>query len=165
MAVPGSVLWLKQPGAQAQAHLSARAAALGIDPARLIYAPPVPLEDHLARHGLADLFLDTFPYTGHATTCDALWCGLPVLTRKGDSYAARVAASQLQAVGMPELVTETGERYEGLAIALAGDPQKLKALRDRLARNRASSPLFDTERFARNIENVYRRILADRLSG
>ncbi len=164
-AVPQSVLWLKQPGTQAQAHLSARAAALEVDPARLIYAPPVSLEDHLARHGLADLFLDTFPYTGHATTCDALWCGLPVLTRKGGSYAARVAASQLRAVGLPELVTQTGEDYEALAIALARDPVRLKDLRDRLAHNRASSPLFDTERFARNIEDAYRRILADRLSG
>ena len=164
-AVPESVLWLKQPAPSAQANLSARAARLGIDPNRLIYAPPLALEDHLARHAMADLFLDTFPYTGHATTCDALWAGLPVLTRKGNSYAARVAASQLHAVGLPELVTESGEQYETLAIALAGDPARMKNLRDRLADNRATAPLFDTQRFARNIENIYVRILQDRLSG
>ncbi len=164
-AVPDSVLWLKQPSAQAQSSLAARAAALEVDPARLIYAPLVPLEDHLARHAAADLFIDTFPYTGHATTCDALWAGLPVLTRKGGSYAARVAASQLQAVGLPELVTETAEEYEALAIVLAGDSARLKSLRSRLADNRATAPLFDTQRFARNIEAVYARILADRFNG
>lgn len=164
-AVPGSVLWLKQPSAQAQSNLAARAAALDVDPARLIYAPPVPLEDHLARHGLADLFLDTFPYTGHATTCDALWCGLPVLTRKGNSYVARVAASQLQAIALPELVTDTAEGYEALAIALANDSTRLKNLRERLVDNRAATPLFDTPRFARNIEEIYARILADRFNG
>jgi predicted O-linked N-acetylglucosamine transferase (SPINDLY family) len=164
-AVPGSVLWLKHPPAQAQSNLAARAAALDVDPARLIYAPPVPLEDHLARHTVADLFLDTFPYTGHATTCDALWAGLPVLTRKGNSYAARVAASQLQAIRLPELVTETAEDYEALAIALAQDSARLKNLRERLAHNRAATPLFDTKRFARNLEENYTRILADRFSG
>lgn len=164
-AVPDSVLWLKQPSAQAQSSLAARAAALEVDPARLIYAPLVPLEDHLARHAAADLFIDTFPYTGHATTCDALWAGLPVLTRKGGSYAARVAASQLQAVGLPELVTETAEEYEALAIVLAGNSARLKSLRSRLADNRATAPLFDTQRFARNIEAVYARILADRFNG
>ena len=164
-AVPHSVLWLKQASAQAQNNLAARAAALDVDPARLIYAPTVPLEDHLARHAVADLFLDTFPYTGHATTCDALWAGLPVLTRKGGSYAARVAASQLQAIGLPELVTDTAKDYETQAIALAEDSIRLKSLCEKLARNRATAPLFDTQRFARNIEEVYLRILADRFSG
>ena len=125
----------------------------------------MPLEDHLARHAAADLFLDTFPYTGHATTCDALWAGLPVLTRKGNSYAARVSASQLQAIRLPELVTETAEDYEALAIALAQDSARLKNLRERLAHNRAATPLFDTKRFARNLEEIYTRILADRFSG
>jgi len=163
-AVPESVLWLKQSSAQAQASLAARAAALDVDPARLIHAPSAPLEDHLARHALADLFLDTFPYTGHATTCDALWAGLPVLTRTGDSYASRVAASQLQAIGLPELVTQAEQDYEAQAIALARDPQKLKDLRDRLALGHANSPLFDTGRFARNIEAIYQQILVDRFS-
>jgi predicted O-linked N-acetylglucosamine transferase (SPINDLY family) len=164
-AVPESVLWLKQPSAQAQANLSAWAAKLGTDPARLIFAPPLPLEDHLARHALADLFLDTFPYTGHATACDALWAGLPVVTRKGDGYASRVSASLLAAVGLSDLATETAKGYEALAIALAHDPARLKAIRDRLAQNRESAPLFDTARFARNIEALYRRILSDRVSG
>jgi len=164
-AVPGSLLWLKQPSIQAQANLSANAFAHGVDPARLIYAPPLPLDAHLARHALADLFLDTFPYTGHATACDALWTGLPVVTRKGRGYAACVSASLLQAVGLPELVTETQEAYEALAIALARDPGRLRSLRERLRSNRATAPLFDTKRFARAIEQLYARILADRLSG
>jgi len=145
-------------------NLSIRASALGIDPARLVFAPSLALEDHLARHALADLFLDTFPYTGHATACDALWAGLPLVTRKGKGYAARVSASLLEAVGLAELVTETQEQYEELAIALARDPSRLADVRDRLAQNRATMPLFDTARFARDIEDLYARILADRLN-
>jgi predicted O-linked N-acetylglucosamine transferase (SPINDLY family) len=164
-AVPDSVLWLKQPSPQARINLEARAAGLDVDPARLIFAQPLPLENHLARHALADLFLDTFPYTGHATACDALWAGLPVVTRKGDGYASRVSASLLEAVGLPRLATESAEDYEALAIALARDPARLKDIRDRLAQNRETAPLFDTARFAGNIEALYRRILADRVSG
>ena len=163
-SVPNSVLWLKQPSPQAMNNLSIRASALGIDPARLVFAPSLALEDHLARHALADLFLDTFPYTGHATACDALWAGLPLVTRKGKGYAARVSASLLEAVGLAELVTETQEQYEELAIALARDPSRLADVRDRLAQNRATMPLFDTARFARDIEDLYARILADRLN-
>jgi predicted O-linked N-acetylglucosamine transferase (SPINDLY family) len=162
--VPGSVLWLKLPSQKAQANLAARATALGVDPARLIYALPVALDTHLARHALADLFLDTFPYTGHATASDALWGGLPVVTRKGNSYASRVSASLLKSIGLEELVTQTETDYETLAISLAQDPGRLKNLRNRLVQNRATAPLFDTPHFARNIENLYTRILADRLS-
>jgi predicted O-linked N-acetylglucosamine transferase (SPINDLY family) len=164
-AVPASVLWLKQPGPQAQVNLAARATASGVDAARLIYAPPLPLEDHLARHALADLFLDTYPYTGHATACDALWTGLPLVTRKGQGYAARVSASLLKSVGLAELVTQTEEHYESVVIALARDASRLAELRDRLAQNRAAAPLFDTARFARSIEDLYARILDDRFSG
>lgn len=164
-AVPGSVLWLKQPSAQAQANLLGRAAGLGVDPTRLVFAQPLPLEDHLGRHALADLFLDSFPYTGHATACDALWAGLPVVTRKGHGYASRVSASLLEAVGLSDLGTETAEEYEALAIALAHDTARLKAIRVRLAQNRDTAPLFDTARFARNIEALYRRILSDRING
>ncbi|HET7086254.1 MAG TPA: tetratricopeptide repeat protein [Rhizomicrobium sp.] len=164
-AVPDSVLWLKQVSADAQRNLAVRAALQGVNAARLIYAAPLPLEDHLARHALADLFLDTMPYCGHVTACDALWSGLPVLTLKSHAYAGRVSASLLAAVGLPELITESPEEYEAFAIALARDPARLKDLRDRLARNRATAPLFNTERFARNIEEIYARILADRLNG
>jgi predicted O-linked N-acetylglucosamine transferase (SPINDLY family) len=164
-AVPDSVLWLKQPSAQARTNFLERATALGVDPSRLVFAQPLPLEEHLARHALADLFLDTFPYTGHATACDALWTGLPVITRKGDGYAARVSASLLEAVGISDLVTDTAEEYEALAIALARDPARLADIRDRLAQNRDTAPLFDTARFARDIEALYLRILADRVNG
>jgi predicted O-linked N-acetylglucosamine transferase (SPINDLY family) len=155
---------LKQPSAQARTNLLERAAGLGVDPARLVFAQPLPLEEHLARHALADLFLDTFPYTGHATACDALWAGLPVITRKGEGYAARVSASLLEAVGLSDLATDTAEDYEALAIALARDPARLAEIRDRLAQNRDTAPLFDTARFARDIEALYLRILADRVS-
>jgi predicted O-linked N-acetylglucosamine transferase (SPINDLY family) len=164
-AVPGSVLWLKEPNTAQRRNLEKRAAAAGIDPARLVFAPPLPLEAHLARHRLADLFLDTFPYTGHATACDALWAGLPVLTRKGACYAARVSASLLHTLGLDDLATESLVDYQALAVALAQDRQKLAALRNRLAENRKTSALFDPARFAQNLEAAYVQILTDRVSG
>lgn len=159
--VPGSVLWLKQPNAATRRNLERRAASAGVDPTRLIFAPPLALDAHLARHELADLFLDTFPYTGHATACDALWSGLPVLTRKGRTYAARVSASLLHTLGLGELTVESGEAYEALAISLAQDRARLTALRDRLAERRKISALFDPARFAGNIEAAYQQILSD----
>jgi predicted O-linked N-acetylglucosamine transferase (SPINDLY family) len=157
-ALPHSVLWLKQAGGKAKDNLLAAAGARGVEPSRLIFAAPAPLDVHLARHQLADLFLDTLPYNAHATACDALWAGLPVLTCKGSAYAGRVAASLLTAAGLPELITETAEDYEQLALALARDPAKLRLLRERLAANRATAPLFDTPRLARDLEEVYRQM-------
>jgi predicted O-linked N-acetylglucosamine transferase (SPINDLY family) len=156
--IPGSVLWLKKPGDAAARNLKQAAQQRGVDPARLIFAGGAPLDVHFARHSLADLFLDTLPYNAHATTCDALWAGLPVLTCKGTAYAGRVAASMLRAAGLPELVTETAEAYENLALALARDPARLKMLRDRLAGR--NSPLFDTPRFARDLEGLYEKMLS-----
>ncbi len=153
--VPGSVLWLKQTAPDARANLERAAAAAGVDPARLVYADNAPLDVHLARHALADLFLDTLPYNAHATAADALGAGLPLLTCKGEAFAARVAASLVDAAGLPELVTESLDDYERLALELAQDPARLKALRDRLARNLATAPLFDSDRFRRNIEAAY----------
>jgi predicted O-linked N-acetylglucosamine transferase (SPINDLY family) len=150
--IPGSVLWLKQAGEKTKANLKQAASDQGIDPDRLIFAKPAPLDIHLARHQLADLFLDTLPYNAHATASDALWAGLPVLTRRGSAFAGRVAASLLTAAGLPELIAQTAEDYEALALALARDPQRLKELRDRLAASRATSPLFDTPRLARDLE-------------
>ena len=158
-SVPGSVLWLKQPGEQAKANLLAAAASQGVEPQRLIFAPAAPLDVHLARHQLADLFLDTLPYNAHATACDALWAGLPVLTLKGTAFAGRVAASLLTAAGLPELIAETAQAYEALALSLARDPARLTALREKLAANRATAPLFDTVRFARNLEKAYAQML------
>ena len=164
-AVPGSVLWLRHPGDIAAANRCTAAERQGIAPERLLFAGYVEQEAHLARYALADLFLYTLPYTAHATACDALWAGLPVLTCAQGSYAGRVAASLLTAIGMPELVTQTTEEYEALAIALAHDRQKLSALRAKLAANRLSTPLFDTPRFTRDLEDIYARLVAGRLNG
>jgi predicted O-linked N-acetylglucosamine transferase (SPINDLY family) len=156
--LPGSVLWLKRPGDAALNNLRNGARERGVDPARLVLADNAPLDVHLARYGLADLFLDTLPYNAHATACDALWSGLPVLTCKGTAYAGRVAASLLHATRLPELVTETPQAYEALALQLARDPALLKGYRDRLAKRDA--PLFDTAAFARKIEAAYEDMLA-----
>lgn len=156
--LPGSVLWLKKPGEAAARNLKQAAQEQGVDPARLIFADGAPLDVHFARHALADLFLDTLPYNAHATACDALWAGLPVLTCKGAAYAGRVAASMLEAAGLPELATENAHDYESLALALARDPARLNALRDKLARR--NSPLFDTPRFARDLEALYENMLS-----
>jgi predicted O-linked N-acetylglucosamine transferase (SPINDLY family) len=164
-AVRGSVLWLKQAGGKCETNLRQAARDAGIDPVRLIFAKPAPLDVHLARHQLADLFLDTQPYNAHATACDALWAGLPVLTLRGTAFAGRVAASLLTAVGLPELIAETAQDYETLALALARDPARLKALRHRLVTNRATAPLFDTPRLARDLEAAYRKMLAAGVQG
>ncbi len=152
-AVPGSVLWLKRPAPDTHANLERETAARGIDPARLVYADDAPLEVHLARHALADLFLDTLPYNAHATAADALGARLPVLTCQGEAFAGRVAASLLKAAGLDEMVTENLADYEARALELARDPAQLQALKDKLAR--ATAPLFDTERFTRNLEAAY----------
>jgi predicted O-linked N-acetylglucosamine transferase (SPINDLY family) len=154
-AVKGSVLWLLGDNDGAERNLREEARARGIDPSRLVFAGRLPLEDHLARHRLADMFLDTLPYNAHTTASDALWAGLPVITRLGGSFAGRVAASLLNAIGMPELVTDNIEDYEALALRLALDPSLLKEYRSRLAINRLTYPLFDTERFRDHIEKAY----------
>ena len=156
--VPGSVLWLRRPEEKAIANLKAAASRHGIAPQRLVFAGHAPAEVHLARHGLAGLFLDILPYNAHATAADALWTGLPVLTCAQGCFAGRVAASLLHAVGLPELITQTPDAYEAMAVALATDPERLKALKTKLAANRATAPLFDTPRFAREIEAVYAKL-------
>jgi predicted O-linked N-acetylglucosamine transferase (SPINDLY family) len=156
--VPGSVLWLLDANAAAKDNLRREAAKAGIAPERLVFAPRLPLADHMARHRLADLFLDTLPYNAHTTASDALWTGLPVLTCRGETFAGRVAASLLTAVGMPELITASLAEYEALALTLANDPSRIAALKQKLAANRDTAPLFDTGRFARNIEAAYERI-------
>ena len=153
--VPGSVLWLLQDNAGAEANLRSAAAARGVNPARLVFAGRTKLEDHLARHRLADLFLDTLPYNAHTTASDALWAGLPVVTCQGNAFAGRVAASLLNAAGLPELVTHSLADYEALALRLATDAAALKTIRDKLAQNRLTCPLFDTDRFRRHIETAY----------
>jgi len=154
-AVEGSVLWLLRANDYAAANLQRAAQAHGVDPERLIFAPPQPYADHLARLGYADLVLDTLPYNAHTTASDALWAGVPVLTCIGRSFASRVAASLLQAVGLPDLVATSLNDYEALARRLAGEPALLRSLRSKLERNRSSMPLFDTDRFRRHLEAAY----------
>ena len=156
--IHGSVLWLFRDRALAETNLRREAAARGIDPARLVFAARLPQADHLARHQLADLFLDTLPYNAHTTASDALWMGLPVVTCCGQSFAGRVAASLLRAIGMPDLVTSDLESYERLALRIASEPSVLLELRERLRRNRLSQPVFDTDRYRQHIEAAYMRM-------
>jgi protein O-GlcNAc transferase len=157
-AVPGSVLWLLDANPLARANLAREATARGVAPERIVFAPRRPVAEHLARHRLADLFLDTLPYNAHVTTCDALWAGLPVLTCAGHTFAGRVAGSLLHAIGLDELVTPTLDEYEALARRLACEPQLLAQLRARLLQNRQTHALFDTARFTRNIEAAYQQM-------
>jgi predicted O-linked N-acetylglucosamine transferase (SPINDLY family) len=154
-SVEGSVLWLLADNAAATRNLKQEAAARGIDPERLVFAPRRDLPEHLARHRLADLFLDTLPYNAHTTASDALWAGLPIVTCKGNTFAGRVAASLLRAVGLPELVTESLVDYEALALRFARDPSALAAIRSKLSQNRETMPLFDAPRFTRHLEAAY----------
>jgi protein O-GlcNAc transferase len=163
-AVPGSVLWLLGDNDQTMRNLRGAATAQGIDPARLIFAPRVDIKIHLARQAAADLFLDTLPYNAHTTASEALWMGLPLLTCKGDSFAGRVAASLLQAVGLPELIAGTLEEYEVLALALAQDPARLQALRARL-QNAPATSLFDSAAFTQHLESAYTRMWDRALAG
>ncbi|MBA2588279.1 MAG: tetratricopeptide repeat protein [Alphaproteobacteria bacterium] len=156
--VDGSLLWLLD-GPHAD-NLRAEAKARGVDPGRLVFAPRLPPEQHLARHQLADLFLDTLPYNAHTTCSDALWAGLPVVTCYGKSFTGRVASSLLKAIDLPELVTVSPAKYEELALELATGPALLKATREKLARNRTTTSLFDSERFRKNIEAAYEAMLA-----
>jgi predicted O-linked N-acetylglucosamine transferase (SPINDLY family) len=157
-AVPGSVLWLLHDNAGAEANLRREASARGVDPARLVFAGRMKLADHLARHRLAGLFLDTLPYNAHTTASDALWAGLPIVTCQGNAFAGRVAASLLQAAGLADLVTHDLADYEALALKLATDPAMLADARGRLARHRLDCPLFDADRFRRNLERAYLRM-------
>ena len=154
--VGGSVLWLLEDNPAAARNLREEARRRGIAAERLVFAPRVGMEDHLARQRQANLFLDTFPYNAHVTASDALWVGLPVVTRLGSAFAGRVAASLLNALGLGDLVASTWEEYEQMAFRLATDRASLEEVRAQLARNRSTHPLFDTDRFRRHIEAAYR---------
>jgi predicted O-linked N-acetylglucosamine transferase (SPINDLY family) len=156
-AVPGSVLWLTAERA-AHASLRREAEARRVDSARLVFASPTDYPAHLARQKLADLFIDAWPYNGGTTVSDALWVGLPVLTLAGRSYAARMAGSLLQAIRLPELITHSPAAYEALALRLAKEPALLDGVRQRLAVNITTAPLFDTIRFTRHIEAAYAKM-------
>jgi predicted O-linked N-acetylglucosamine transferase (SPINDLY family) len=154
-AVPGSVLWLFASRPVVVQNLRAEARRRGADPGQLVFAEALPYADYLARMQLADLFLDTLPFNGGTTASDALWAGVPVLTCPGEAFASRMAASLLSAIGLPELITHSLEEYESLALELARNPQRLAEIKSKLARNRDTYPLFDTDRFRRHIEAAY----------
>jgi protein O-GlcNAc transferase len=156
-AVEGSVLWLLADRGS-EDNLRREAASRGIDPRRLVLASRLPLDAHLARHRVADLFLDTAPVNAHTTASDALWAGLPLITCAGRSFVSRVAASLLSAVGLPELVTTDLREYEELALALARTPERLAELRGKLEAGRATASLFDTARTCRQLEAAYLRM-------
>lgn len=158
---PGSVLWLRAAGDDVTANLRQAAYAQDIDPSRLIFAHKANISVHLARHALADLFLDTLPFNAHATACDALWAGLPVLTCRGASFCGRVGASLLHAAGLPQLVTDDIGAYEALALDLARDPGKLASLKATLKNTRGHAPLFDTDLFRRDFEAALAALLTE----
>ena len=163
--IPGSVLWMLQSNLPAAGNLRAEAQRRGIAAERLVFAPRMEAALHLARHRQADLFLDTFNYNAHTTTSDALWSGLPVLTRLGHTFPSRVAASLLNAAGLPELITGSNEEYEALALQLATDTEMLAGYKRRLQANRLSCPLFDSDLFTRHLEAAYQTMQQRRLSG
>jgi predicted O-linked N-acetylglucosamine transferase (SPINDLY family) len=146
-------------------NLREEARARGLDPARLVFAPRMALSDHLARHRLAGLFLDTLPYNAHTTASDALWAGLPVLTCIGKSFPARVAASLLSAMNLNDLIARSLEDYESLAIDLAGDPRRLQSIKNKVEQGRKTSPLFDGTRFARHLEAAFFEIYNQHVAG
>lgn len=156
-AVEGSVLWLTFQNDDASGNLRREASAARVDPDRLVFAERVPsYHDHLSRHRLADLFLDAIPFNAHTTACDALWAGLPVLTQIGEAFSARVAASLLTAIDLPELVTQSPDEFENLAIELANDAGKLNAIKEKLLKNLLTKPLFNTQLYTRHLESAYK---------
>lgn len=154
-SVPKGILWLLEDNVTAADNLRKEALLRGIDPAKLFFAKRINLEEHLARHSVADLFLDTLPCNAHTTASDALWSGLPVITCKGESFASRVAASLLNALDLPELITSSLTEYEALAIELATDTVKLKEIKEKLIRGKLTTALFDTPRYTKHIESAF----------
>ena len=157
-SINNSVLWILPQNETATKNLQKEAALRNVNPKRIIFAQRMKMSDHLARHKAADLFIDTFPYTAHTTASDALWAGLPVLTRIGESFASRVAASLLNAIELSELVTYTKKEYENKAIELANNPNTLKEIKNKLNKNRHTKPLFNTKLFTNNLEMAYLKI-------
>ena len=160
LTAKNSVIWISENNEYFRSNIVAEFESRGIDHDRIIFAQRVEMmADHLSRYALADLFLDTHPYNAHTTALDSLKAGVPVLTLMGQSFASRVAASLLNAIGLPELITNTQEEYEALAIDLAMNPQKLTDIKLKLAKNRLTAPLFDTPLFTKNLEAAYIKMI------
>ena len=153
--VDGSVLWLIKDSDIGSHNLKKEAQKRGVEPDRIIFAEKMSNSEHLARHRLADLFIDTFPYTAHTTCSDALWSGLPVITKMGESFVSRVSASLLTAIGLPELITKTEKDYEELTFKIARDKSLLNEIKKKLNKNRLIKPLFNTKLFTKNIESAF----------
>ena len=156
--VPNGILWLLRQNKTAENNLRRGAEARGISPERLVFAGALSIEEHLARVKVADLALDTRTYNGGATTSNALWAGVPVITLKGNHFVSRMSSSSLTAIGLPELITTNLEEYESLAVSLARNQDKLNAIRRKLAENRLTEPLFDTPRFVKNLETAFKKM-------
>ena len=155
--VPNSALWLRKSNSFSHINLSNEAIKRKIDPSRIIFAEKMPMPEHLARHRLADLFIDTFAFNAHTTATEALWAGLPVVTKLGQGFAARVAASLLNAVGLPELITKDEKEYENLILTLASKPRYLAKIKEKLLSNLSTHPLFDTEQYTKHLEDGFQQ--------
>ena len=153
--VEGSVLWLRSSNKWSELNIKKEARRRKVDPERIVFAVKVPMDEHLTRHRLADLFIDTFTFNAHSTATEALWAGLPLVTKTGQGFAARVAGSLLNAIGLPELITESEEEYEALALKLATHPKHLAQIKTKLASNLLTQPLFDTEQYTKHLETAY----------
>ena len=163
--VEGSVLWLRKSNEISHLNMKKEAQKRDIDPSRLVFADRAPMDEHLARQRLADLFVDTFAFNAHTTATEALWAGLPVVTKAGQGFAARVAGSLLNAIGLPELVTTIEQDYEELILELATNPTKLAQVKDKLATNRLTQPLFNTELYTKHLENGYHQAYQNYFDG
>ena len=153
--IEGSVLWLLKANKWSESNLRNEARKRGLNEDRLVFADKLPLEKHLGRLRLADLFLDTFNFNAHTTASDALWADLPIVSKVGKSFASRVAGSLLNAIELPELITTTEKEYEALALSLASNPKTLTSIKKKLAEKKNSAPLFDTETYTKNLERAY----------
>ena len=160
-----SVLWLQGSNEITQYNLRKEAEKCGVDPQRIIFTERIEKNKHLARHKLADLFLDTFNFNAQSTASDCLWSGLPLITKIGSQFVARSAASQLTAVGLPELITRTSYEYEKLALKIANDPNLLNKLKNKLHRNKKRCELFDTKNYTKNLENAFTIVHNNYISG
>ncbi|MDA9369848.1 tetratricopeptide repeat protein [Amylibacter sp.] len=163
--VENSVLWLRKSNRYSHLNMENEARKRNVDPSRLVFADKMPMDEHLARQRLADLFVDTFSFNAHTTASEALWAGLPVVTKAGIGFSARVAGSLLSAVGLPELITETEKDYEALILELATNPNKLAKIKEKLATNRLTQPLFNTELYTKHLENGYQQAYQNYFDG
>ena len=163
--IPEGILWLLKVNEIAENNLRQEAFIRGINPERLIFSEGLPKDEHLARYKLAHLALDTRIYNGHTTTSDALWAGVPVITLLGGYFPSRVSASILTAMGLPELITRSISEYETLAVRLASNPDERHEIIGKLAKNRLTEPLFDTPRFAKNLEKAFQEMWEIRCTG